>query len=457
MKSKKIIFVVPDGTGIRNYLFSQIIPLLVQEGHKFLLYHALSEKAIKEIENLYGFTIEHKSIPIYRETFFQKFFRESICFARLLHNTKLEGNETILTNWKRNHGGIKQLFYKCAEFFGYYLHLKYPRILNAEKRYQKLLVDSLKPEKEFLSSYEPDVIFCTHQRAVKAIPVFKAASELGIKTITAIYSWDNLVKARLAIRSNNYIVWSDYMKKELQRYYPEIKSNQILTTGTPQFCLYKRANLLSKAKFFSLYDLDYDKFTICFSGDDELTSPYDPRYLEDLAVCITEHNLDQKVQIIFRRCPVDISSRYDDVLKKYEVLITPITPKWSNTDEDWTQLFPYFEDVDLLANICRYSDLVVNIGSTMAHDFTYFDNPAAFINYDVTFDENWSVNTIYAYQHFRSMPTKDAVLWVNSPEDYIKIIRDLNQHKVVPGKDWFKRINHEDMDSEKKIAKILVT
>ena len=221
MKNKKIIIVVPDGTGIRNYLFSQIIPNLIKENYDLLIYHALSNEAINEVEKLHKIILTKKQIPKYKETLKQKFLREAICYGRLNYNSRLESNATILTNWKRNYKGLKKWFYRVVEVFGNYVGKTYQRILSFEEKYQKTLLKSINSEVSFLKAYNPDVIFCTHQRAINAIPIFKAAEIIGIKTIGAIYSWDNLVKARLTVRTQTYIVWSNYMKEELLRYYKD--------------------------------------------------------------------------------------------------------------------------------------------------------------------------------------------------------------------------------------------
>jgi hypothetical protein len=61
----------------------------------------------------------------------------------------------------------------------------------------------------------------------------------------------------------------------------------------------------------------------------------------------------------------------------------------------------------------------------MAFDFAMFNKPCIFINYDQDFqnDKNWSVNTIYNFQHFHSMENKKAVVWLNNKEEIIKKIR----------------------------------
>tara|TARA_R110002033_G_scaffold169951_3_gene211820 strand:+ start:1892 stop:3265 length:1374 start_codon:yes stop_codon:yes gene_type:complete len=456
LRNKKIILVVPDGTGIRNYLFSQIIPNLIKQNCDVLIYHALSNEAIKEVEKLHKIKLTEKSISRYKETTKQKFLRETICFGRLHYNSRLENNSTVLTNWKRNHNGLKKWFYRTVEILGKYIGKNYQRILNFEEKYQKSLLKSIDSELSFLKTYNPDVIFCTHQRAINAIPIFKAAEVLDIKTVGAIYSWDNLVKARLAIRTKVYIVWSNYMRNELLGYYEEIDPKDVFITGTPQFELYQDVEIAKKEDFFKTHALDINKITICFSGDDELTSPHDPNYLKDFVSSIKNSSLEEKVQIVFRRSPVDVSGRYNNIIKASEGLIFPIEPKWSNTQSQWTQLFPYYEDVKLLANISKHCDLVINVGSTMAHDFAIFDNPAAYINYDTVLDKNWSTNTIYNYQHFKSMPNQDVVYWINSKEDYVKIIEKILKSKQSLGQQWLETINSFENNSAQVITQLLI-
>ena len=456
MRNKRIILVVPDGTGIRNYLFSQIIPNLINKGCNLLIYHALSNEAIIEVERLHDITLNKRQIPVYNETIKQKFLREAICFGRLNYNSRLENNLTVLTNWERNHKGLKKWFYKLVEVLGNYLGKSYQKILSFEAKYQKALLKSIDAEITFLKSYNPDVIFSTHQRAINAIPVFKAAEVLGINTIGAIYSWDNLVKGRLSIRTKKYTVWSNYMREELLRYYSEIEVTNVYITGTPQFELYEDVTLTSKEDFFNKHKLDLNKLTICFSGDDELTSPHDPKYLEDIVNSLKNSNLDGKIQIVFRRSPVDLSGRYDHIINESDGFIIPIEPIWSNTQKQWTQLFPYFEDVKLLANICKHCNLVINVGSTMAHDFAIFNNPAAYINYDTVLDKKWSIKTIYNYQHFKSMPEKDVVYWINKKEDYTTIIEKCIENKNSLGKEWLNIINSFDNNSAQAITRLLL-
>lgn len=433
---KTVLFVVPDGTGIKNYLFSNIINDLVNQNARVVIYHALSSDAISEVEKLHGIDLEVYSLPRYFETKKQKFFREAICYARLLHNTRLVDNDTIMTNWNTKRKGVQKVFYKLVEIYGRVLSTSYKKILKAEEKYQKLLLQSIDEQETFLKEINPSIVFCTHQRALTAIPVIKAAEKLKIETVGAIYSWDNLPKARLAVKTNKYVVWSKYMKNELQEYYPEITSNSIRVTGTPQFEFYSNETLLmSKEDYCAQHGLDSAKKLICFSGDDVKTSPYDHKYLEDVAKAISEIDENERPQVIFRKVPGESSTRYDNVLKKYPFIIT-VDPKWSFGKEAvWVTAYPMFNDIIELVNLVAHSELVINIGSTMAHDFGMFNKKALYLRYDQDGVNDFNIETIYGYQHFQSMKNLDVIYWLRSKEEIKNTLKE-----ILTG-DTFKKIS----------------
>ena len=430
MNKNKILLLFPDGVGIRNYLYSNVFNHLEED---LVLFHNFDPETINAIQQNILLK-EEMTIPDYRESVKEKFLRELICLSRLYYNNSKVNNPTLLKNWNWNQKTFyKKIFYKTIEFLAPLLK-QYSSILNLEKRYQKAIRTNsfYKEIKDILKKTQPSVVFCSHQRALKAAPIFAAAEDLGIKTTTVIYSWDNLPKARMAIKADHYLVWSENMKQELNLYYPEIDSDQINVTGTPQFEFYEdSANIISKEVFYDTYDLDSNKKIICFSGDDTKTSPDDPKYLRDIAEEITKANLQYEYQILLRRCPVDFSGRFDSVVSEYKDLIKEAPPLWYfSAFKEWNSVYPSFEDVKLLVSTAFYADVVVNVGSTMAFDFGMFNKPGVFINYDQKNKtvEGWSVKTIYNYQHFRSMPNTDAVLWLNNKEEIVD--------KIIYRKEW---------------------
>ena len=303
----------------------------------------------------------------------------------------------------------------------------------------KIYIEPLTIEfiEKIIEKERPDVVYCASQRSVLAIAPIEAAKSLGLPTVCFIYSWDNLPKSMLDVETHYYYVWSHHMKTELLKYYPFVNKNQIVVTGTPQFELHlEESFLLSKKEFYETYNLDTSKDYFCFSGDDVTTSPQDPLYLRDFAEAIRELNKKgQTLGVIFRRCPVDFSDRYDYVLEEYKELIVPIDPVWKVFGNAWDSKMPTNEDSILLSNLAHQCVAVVNLGSSMVFDFAAHQKPCAYMNYHYV-DEGSVLEgvDVYQYVHFRSMPSKQAVTWFNHPE---QIGKDLLQMLLYPNSNFF--------------------
>lgn len=436
---EKIILLFPDGVGIRNYLYSKVFKDI---NYDLILWHNFDSAAVKTIKETTPIEYEY-SIPQYKESLKEKFLRELICLCRLYYNSAKLKNPTLLTNWNWNQKTIfRKIFYKTIQFLAFFIK-KYKTILKLEAAYQKTIRKNpfYFEVKDILRQIKPKMVFCAHQRALKAATIFAAASDLGIETTTVIFSWDNLPKARLALRADNYLLWSQNMKNEMNLYYPEVDSGKLHVTSTPQFEFYDNtANVIERNLFFQKYNLNPDKKIICFSGDDIKTSPDDPYYLKDIAQELIKNNLHLQYQILLRRCPVDFSGRYDAIVKEYAELIKEVPPLWNNNiSNEWNAVYPSPEDVKLLVSTVFYADLVVNVGSTMAFDFAIYNKPCIFINYDQEnkTEKDWSVKTIYQFQHFKSMPDDDAVIWWNVKEELAELLinQNWNNHTMMRWKE----------------------
>lgn len=458
---KQILFLVPDGVGIKNYLYSDIIKHL-KEYTEIAIWSPLPRDAFDDVKRIHNINFIYKQIQLSPENSITRLYREATTYARLIHNSKLKDNPTILTNWRRPNYSFKvKVLYKCAEVLGKFLSQKYSRILNFEKRsIGKIAQDSIKKYKKELQELKPTTIFITHQRVAGLMPICLAAKELSIKTVTVIFSWDNLPKARLAVKTDDYYVWSEWMKQEMTDYYPEIPEDNVKLVGTPQFEFYLDQNRIqTREDFAQTYGLDVNKKWICFSGDDITTSPYDQLFLRDVAEALNSHQED--LQLIFRRCPVDFSSRYSAVLDRFKGLIVPIDPIWNvQSETGWVGYFPKYDDINMQVNLSYHCSLVVNLGSTMAIDFATYNKPCLYLNYNPSNDSSWSTEIIYNFQHFRSMKGFKAVVWVNDKSELLKaVLSTLEAPNEIASdrKAWMQKIVLHPIDENSaKIAKVLL-
>ncbi|WP_417857816.1 UDP-glycosyltransferase [Xanthomarina gelatinilytica] len=440
---KKIFIFLPDGVGLRNFAFTHFYNTVSKNNDVFFLNN--TSFPLKEKLN-----INEIKIAGLKPHYLTNILKVAKNAIELKHNYKKSKEKAYLSYiFPRKSKTIKHFIKNSLINF----YIKYFNSKNGlhkiNKKINKLerITATYKASLALLKKEKPSFIFCTNQRSVDAISTILAAKDLDIPTATFIFSWDNLPKATLVLETDYYFVWSDFMKNELIKYYPSIKIDQIKVTGTPQFENHFDKSLLdTKEVFCNENNLDINKKYICFSGDDVTTSPYDEYYLEDLANEIEKLNDNgYNLGIIYRKCPVDFTGRADTIIKKYKDVIYVINPKWNNLGNSWNKVMPLKEDLKLLSNTIAHSILVVNIGSSMVFDAVIHNVPCAYINYNTNQVNTsiWDINNLYKFIHFKSMPSKKAVLWVDKKGDFKTIIKTVKQNKysLENAKKWFDKIN----------------
>ena len=447
-KNKKIYILLPDGVGLRNFAYSNFY----DEGRKRGFDSIYWNNTPFDLKSLGFEAINITHSKSNKRTEVYKNARKEIELNLFVQRT---GDEVYNSyRFPFSYATLK----KCVK--SYYTRILIRRY-NSEKGIEKLRSKIHDLEKQTvyyqeclktLKEEKPSLVFCTNQRPMTAIAPVLAAKELGIPTVSFIFSWDNLPKATMVVEADYYSVWSEHMKKELLFYYPYIQEEQVFVTGTPQFeTHFDASKIKTREAFFQEHQLDLTKKYICYSGDDVTTCPDDPQYLADVAEAVSKLNKEGNLLgIIFRRCPVDFSDRFDAVLGKYKEIITPIAPEWKKIGEGWNTILPTPSDLDLQVNTIYHTEMVVNLGSSMVFDYTTHQKACAFINYDVLHkkDKNWSVKKIYNYVHFRSMPQKKAVIWLNSADEIAaKINEGLNSETIIENaQKWFEIINQHPPD-----------
>jgi hypothetical protein len=458
MTNKKVLVFLPDGIGLRNFVFGAFKKSILENELSISYWNntmypineklGVEEIKIKNAKNhFFSDIIKRAKKEIELNTSFKKTSNEAYFSYKFsasgvgLKNKLKLFLVHILISIHKKEKSIKKLFGLIAKF-------------ERKTNYYKESLEILKKEK-------PAFLFCTNQRPILAVAPMLAAKYLGIPTAVFIFSWDNLPKGMLVVEADYYFVWSTYMKKELLYYYPHILENQIKVTGSPQFEPHFIKHTTKKTDFFKQYNLDLTKKYILFSGDDITTSPYDQYYLEDLAQVVSKINIEQddSLRIIYRKCPVDFSDRHLEIIKEYKNLITCIDPLWENLGNGWNTVMPQQADSTLLSDTIRYSELVVNVGSSMVFDAVSHNIPCAYINYNTANGDSskWNIEKIYKYIHFKSMPRKEAVLWVNKKEDYFKIIENvlLGKINLDSTKEWFSKINEHPVDASDMLCKTM--
>ena len=451
MKDKKIFLLVLDGVGLRNFAYSNFNKVGTDKNFDIVFWN----RTVFSIESLGFKEIVIGNRKLHWLTDILKKAKKDVNLNIFIKRTgdKVYNSYKFKLSYKNVNTAIKSILTRILILI--FSTEKGMVFLDKAVNYLERKTAYYQYSKKILKQEKPAVIFCTSQRHVQSVAPLLAAKDLNIPTASFIFSWDNLPKATMVAETDYYFVWSEYMKAELLYYYPNFKESQIIISGTPQFEIhFDTDKLMSRETFFQTYSLDLDKKYICFSGDDVTTSPDDPKYLEDLAKSIERLNQNNyNLGIIFRRCPVDFSKRYDDVLSKFKDCIVTIDPLWKPFSSHWNTVLPTKEDGILFSNIAEHTEMVVNLGSTTIFDFVSHNKPCGYFRYNQKVQKNkdWDIFKCYKYVHFRSMPSQESVIWLENELDIdhkIEMVMNDKHHKnLEASKKWFQIINDHPVEN----------
>jgi hypothetical protein len=322
-------------------------------------------------------------------------------------------------------GSLKNRLARYAAMFAGRLAATQAGIQMLDRQHEARVLTSRAAQeaKQILAELKPDLIFCSHQRPHVVAPFVAAARAEQIPTATFIFSWDNLpCKGRIATRFDHFLVWSDLMRSELLRFYPDVKKEHVHVVGTPQFDPYAKKELLwSREEYCRRVSADPARPIICYSGGDadRNASPDDPAYVALVADLIERGEIEGNPQLLVRPAPVDNGRRYDAVRQRYPWILYS-EPLWHHPEgERWHWVVPSPDDVQLLLNTVYHSAVNVNLASTMTLDFAMYDRPVVNMAMDVV-PPRWGATVRefnYRFDHYVPVVELGAARLAHSSEE----------------------------------------
>jgi hypothetical protein len=421
---KKLGIVITDGVGFRNFILSDFLVEAEKTFDDVVILSCLPTTVYS------GFVLKSKIIEldVFEESFKTWFFRKAKEIAHLKLHQK--NNFGIQDNLKTNASTSKSNRGYATRFI-----FKLTSVLHSEKWIQRFnfwqqLSFKNDPKtigyKAVLEKENFDILFFTHQRPPFVAPLIYQAEQLKIKTASFIFSWDNLAsKGRMAANFDYYLVWSNLMKSELLQFYSSIKKEDIEVVGTPQFEPYVLDRYkVSEEDFISKFQLNPNFKTICFSCGDIATSKNDELYIETIANAIKEGEV-KDVNVIIRSSPAEDPIRFSEYVEKFP-FIKWNYPKWHlsrhNHQESWSQRIPSVEDIKDLRSLLQYSDVNINMLSTMSLDFIQFDKPVINTVFGNSNNDLYDDQRFLKYAHIENVVKSNATKIVKNQEELINAI-----------------------------------
>lgn len=422
---KKLAVVITDGVGFRNFILSDFLAEAEQVFDEVVILSCLPASIYSD------FAVKSRIIEldVFEERFKTWFFRKAKEVAHLqLHKNNNFGIQDSLrvntTSSKTPRGYATRFIFKLTA------------ALHSEKWIQRFNFwqqETFKRNsitigyKKILENEHFDLLFFTHQRPPYIAPLVFQAEQLKVKTATFIFSWDNLAsKGRMAANFDYYLVWSELMKTELQQFYTSVKEENIQVVGTPQFEPYVLERYqATKAEFVEKFSLDVALKTICFSCGDISTSKNDELYIETIADAIVAKKI-RNINFMVRTSPAEDPIRFAAYAVRYP-FIKWNYPKWivsrQGHQEAWSQRIPTVEDVKDLRSVLEFSDLNINMLSTMSLDFIQFDKPVINTVFGSATNGLYDDQRFLNYAHIVNVVNSKATKIVKTQDELVNAIQ----------------------------------
>ena len=426
---KKLGVVITDGVGYRNFVMSDFLHEAASSFDAVTLYSGLPTTAL-EAHILPNVTVFE--LPVYKESIRTWIYRKLKEIAHLQqHKAKTYGINDNLKHSKSKRFTKRGILNNLIHFIAALWHSE-----NAIRTYERWQFRSFKNHRvtkhylKLLKEDKPDLLFFTHQRPPFLAPMLSMAKTAKIPTTSFIFSWDNLAsKGRMLGEFDNYLVWSNLMKEELIQFYPKTNVKSIRIVGTPQFEPYVLDRYsVSRKELFEKFELDVNKKIICYSCADSSIGQNDETHIRALWSFIEQYD---NLQLLIRTSPAEDGQRFKALKSDLPRLKWNI-PKWSQTRtnhaESWSQRLPSEEDVLDLKAILSFSDVNVNMLSTMSLDFMLFDKPVINTVFGNESNGLYNDQRFLNYKHYKHViDSKSVTIAKNESELHQQLEEALNQ------------------------------
>lgn len=270
------------------------------------------------------------------------------------------------------------------------------------------------------------VVLSTPGQKIEDLPYLEAARSKGIRTISPVYSWDNLTaKGPFLIPPDQLVVWNEVMRCEACQFHGYARED-VFIGGVPVFDPYaevavevseegrssfmRRIGFNPKSKLITLTTIPKIYFGSCH------------RIVASRIIEWVRSGILGNSVLLIRPHPLD-DTDYTDLQASDVVLdLYGSTP-----NVDPRQWIPSCDNIHHLARTMAYSSVVINIASTITVDASCFDTPIINIAYDEKQHDNeysGSILRYYKYTHYKQVVETGAAKIVYSPQQLLSAIQD---------------------------------
>jgi hypothetical protein len=425
-----IVLVVARGEAVRNFLYSDTLPVLAKNARITLLSLVDHGEVIEYIKPYVDQVIPLKP---YRENSFVTFYRDVIHGAHY----RWLWSENVKSYWGRSNAKVKGKWYESLKLQSSRA-IAFPLAHRLGLRFgtavEEWLSWKLRPTRNFdglFAQLKPDLVFnSSHIHGPEADLPLRVAHGMGLKTAAFIFSWDNLTsRSRVMVPYDYFLVWTEGLKKQFLNFYPEVASTRVIVTGTPQLDFHFDPRFhLSREQLAQRVGLNPSRPFILYTTGRDVDFPDEHKIVMEVIRFVKALEMIPRPQLLVRTYikgnSPEMVALAEEMKNDPDVVFPTIL--W---DKQW--LMPLHEDLYIYSNLLRYTALGINPASTVTLELMMFGKPAINLGFEPP-ESNlpyWSRFSRHIdYEHYRPVASSGGVMVARSLDELkIMILRGLNQ------------------------------
>jgi hypothetical protein len=301
-----------------------------------------------------------------------------------------------------------------------------PSLLRKETRYD--LIDRLvaHPAAEAVfERHRPTLLVTSSPGLILAeVPLLRTAVRRGVFAMAVDPSWDNFTNKLLPVRRvNRLIVWNELMKQQaidLHGYQPD----EVRLAGVQQWDHYFRDGVpIGRDGFFKRIGADPARKLITVTTTPRELYAHHDHVLRVLIAAIRRGAFSRPTQVLVRLHPRDEMTHYADFEGVPEVILEKPFRQTVRAG-DGLAVDITAESQQHLANTMRYTDVIVNVASTIAVEAAIFDTPVVNVAFDGEQASEFakSARRYYQFTHYVNVTRHNAVRVAWSPDELVQLV-----------------------------------
>ncbi len=333
--------------------------------------------------------------------------------------------DTWLDSLSKNNNSLLKKARKLYNIAKFYLPTTIQKLKVQEQ--QLLLSDTNYNDLSMLVDYlDIETVFTVTPFHTQEDVLLQVCKNKGKQMITSILSFDNITKRGwLPVEYDLYMVWNKYNQAEAKRSYrTSNKELPVTIVGAAQFDFYySKECLVPRDEWVNQVGLiSDDREIILYAGGPQSLFPNEPQYLKHIDEAIRNGDIKGNPIVLFRCHPVDVIQRWKDVIGNSPNIFF---------DSSWTGrqnlLHANISDKDIakLCSTLAYTDVHINLCSTMTVDGSVFHKPQIGPAYDEVSPQNASLLLkMYYQEHFVPILNTKGLSLAKSKTELIDLINE---------------------------------